>query len=454
METQGGDEEPLSLRLTIARDSNYEKKRKRKRIDYIDSLNLSSPREENIFGLLRLREQIFKKNNNIKGYEVKDVKGLHLIQLLLMSAASVDKNNIDLAFKNLIDLYGHVSLTGDSVQRMVAHFADGLVARVLTARSPFYDMLMKEPTQEEKLMAFIHLYRASPLYQFAHFTSNQAIIEAFEKEEERNNRALHVIDFDISYGLQWPSLMQSLAEKATSTNPISLRITGFGETIEQLKEVEARLISFAEGFFHLAFEFQGLLGGSQSELLKLVKHKNETVAINLMCYLNTTRSFTNVSEILSSSRSLNPSIVFLVEREGSWSQRGFLKTFMDSLHYFAAIFDSLEECLPLDNPQRLDIERNHLGREIKWAMNDHYKEEEETWKDSMERKGFEGIELSSRTIMQARLLVKIRSQCNGPSQLNVERGGGFRVSEREDGKAISLTWQERCLVTASAWSCI
>ena len=59
-------------------------------------------------------------------------------------------------------------------------------------------------------------------YQFAHFTANQSIIEAFEKEEDVNNRALHVIDFDISYGFQWPSLIQSLFEMASSGNRISL----------------------------------------------------------------------------------------------------------------------------------------------------------------------------------------------------------------------------------------
>ncbi|KAL6009746.1 hypothetical protein ACLOJK_000175 [Asimina triloba] len=38
----------------------------------------------------------------------------------------------------------------------------------------------------------------TPYYQFTHFTANQAIIDAFEEEEEHNDRWLHVTDFDVS----------------------------------------------------------------------------------------------------------------------------------------------------------------------------------------------------------------------------------------------------------------
>uniref|UniRef100_A0A6N2LNV0 Uncharacterized protein n=1 Tax=Salix viminalis TaxID=40686 RepID=A0A6N2LNV0_SALVM len=65
-----------------------------------------------------------------------------------------------------------VSLIDDSVQRVVAYFADGLVARLLTKNSPPYNMIMKEPTSEEEFLTFIEMYRVSPYYQFAHFTAN------------------------------------------------------------------------------------------------------------------------------------------------------------------------------------------------------------------------------------------------------------------------------------------
>ncbi|XAR62649.1 hypothetical protein NMG60_11017490 [Bertholletia excelsa] len=455
-------EEFLSLGLAIVSDSGGERKRKRKKQEAFPGLNLNDQgsKEGKIFGLLQTREQMMKLDHHKKRKgAVEDGKGLHLIHLLLISATSIDQNNVDLAVDNLTDLYQNASLIGDSVQRLAAHFADGLIARLLTRKSPFFDMIMKQPTPEEEFLAFMELYRVSPIFQFAHFTANQAIIEAFEAEEESNNMALHVIDFDISYGFQWPSLIQSLSEKATGNNRISLRITGFGRSLEELQETETRLVSFAKGFRNLVFEFEGFFGGSK--LVNLRKRKDETVAVNLVFHLNTLNSFSKVSETLKSVHSLKPSIILLVEQEGSRSLRSFLSRFMESLHYFAAMFDSLDDSLPLGSAERLSIEKNHLGKEIKNVMNcdkdetsgpPRY-EKMETWKGRMESHGFSGMKLSSKSMIQAKLLLKIRSHyC--PVQFDGQNKGGFRVFERDEGRAISLGWQDRCLITASAWQCV
>ncbi|KAK6938501.1 Transcription factor GRAS [Dillenia turbinata] len=429
------DEELLNLSLAIVADSGFERKRKRKGRDALISLNLNSYEscEGKIFWLLQMREQMFQQDNNRKAV-AEDGKGLHLIHLLLISASAVDENNIDSATENLGDLYQNVSLNGDSVQRVVAYFADGLAARLLTRKSPFYDMIVKQPTPEEEFSAYTDLYRVSPYYQFAHFTANQAIIEAFEDDEQINNRALHVIDFDISYGFQWPSLIQSLSEKATSNNRISLRITGYGRSLEELLETENRLMGFSKGFRNVVFEFQGLLRGSK--LVNVRKNKNETIAVNFVFHLNTLNRYSQISETLRSVHSVHPSIVVLVEQEGSRSPRSFLSRFMESLHYFAAMFDSLDDCLPSNSTERMSIERNCLGKEIKSMINfDKDKgncsthEKMETWKGRMESRGFEGIKLSSKSMIQAKLLLKIRSHyCS--LQFDVERVDSEFMRER------------------------
>ncbi|KAL2335028.1 hypothetical protein Fmac_016241 [Flemingia macrophylla] len=403
-----------------------------------------------------MRELMLRQDHRRKGV-VEDGNGLPLLHLLLSTATSVDERNLGASLESLIDLYQTVSLRGDSVQRVVAYFADGLAARLLTKKSPFYDMLMEEPTCEEEFLAFTDLYRVSPYYQFAHFTANQAILEAYEEEEERNNKALHVIDFDVSYGFQWPSLIQSLSEKATSGNRISLRITGFGNNMKELQETEARLVSFSKGFGnHLVFEFQGLLRASP-RVINLRKRKHETVAVNLVSYLNTSSGFMKVSDTLGFVHSLSPSIVVLVKQEGSRSLKTFLSRFTESLHYFAAMFDSLDDCLPLESTERLRIEKKLLGKEIKSMLNydmdggDCPKYERmETWKERMENHGFVGRKISSKCVIQAKLLLKMRTHYY-PLQLEEEGGGGFRVSERDEGRVMSLGWQNRFLLTVSAW---
>jgi hypothetical protein len=142
--------------------------------------------------------------------------------------------------------------------------------------------------------------------------------------------------------------------------------------LEELQETEDRLVSFSKGFRNLNFEFQGLLRGcsSNSKLnVNLRKKKNETLAVNLVFYMNTLNDDENISDTLKSVHSLNPSVIILVEQEGSRSPRSFLSRFMESLHCFAALFDSLDDCLPLKSTERLSIEKNHLGKEIKSLLN-------------------------------------------------------------------------------------
>ncbi|KAM5562050.1 GRAS family protein RAM1-like [Rosa sericea] len=473
-------DELLNLSLAIVTNSGGERMKKRRRRENTGDLSSSSYEgcEGKIFRLLQMREQMLKldhkkkggggdhnycNDNNIYDSVDEDGKGLQLVHMLLITATAVNENNVSSALENLTELYKSVSLCGDSVQRVVAYFADGLAARLLTRKSPFYDMISKEPTHEEEFVAFTALYRVSPYYQFAHFTANQAIIEAFEKEEDKNNRSLHIIDFDVSYGFQWPSLIQSLSEKGSSSSRISLRITGFGRSLDELRETENRLLSFSKGCRNLVFEFQGLLQGSN--LINLRKKRNETIAVNLVFHLNSLNNNMKISDSLKSVHLLNPSIVMLVEQEGSRSPRSFLPRFMESLHYFAAMFDSLDDCLPLESVERLSIEKNHLGKEIKSMLNyDHIQEDRktekstETWKARMESHGFEGINLSSKSKIQARLLLKIRThycplQFDGESSNGSSTAAGFRVFERDDGRTISLGWQDRYLLTVSAWHC-
>ncbi|XVF29965.1 hypothetical protein REPUB_Repub16aG0016600 [Reevesia pubescens] len=128
------------------------------------------------------------------------------------------------------------------------------------------------------------------------------------------------------------------------------------------------------------------------------------------------------------------------------------------------MFDSLDDCLRLDSGERVSIEKNHLGKEIKSMINCDKDEENnnkscpryekmETWKSRMESHGFEGMKLSSKCLIEAKLMLKIRTHYR-PFQCEGENNGGFRVFERDEGKALSLRWQDRCLLTASTWQCV
>ena len=87
----------------------------------------------------------------------------------------------------------------------------------------------------------------SPLVKFSHFTANQAIQEAFEREER-----VHIIDLDIMQGLQWPGLFHILASRPGG--PPRVRLTGLGASMDALQATGKRLSDFADTL-GLPFEF-------------------------------------------------------------------------------------------------------------------------------------------------------------------------------------------------------
>lgn len=413
-----------------------------------------------------------------------------LLHLLLSSVSAAEAGDASAAAAALHEVRRRASFRGgDPAQRVAAHFARALAASSLVVRSPpGAEAEASPPTRAERFLAHTMFYQASPVYQFAHFTANQAIVEAFQSGGGR--RRLHVVDLDVSYGFQWPSLIQSLSAAAAASasastssashdgdEPVSLRITGFGTSHDELRRTEARLARFASGFPSLMFEFDGIVDDGpdsvvlRDERIKVVDH-DATVVVNLVLpgsrssMTTGTRQKARSALLARTIHSLNPSLVFLVEKDGGGGGNNnatsigtgrsslLLPPFTASLRYFAAVFDSLHECLPADSAERLAIERDHLGVEISDAMasldfnsnggdDDHMAEP--SWRQIMERSGlFEGVELSSRTVSQAKLLLKMKSAGCG--------GGGFRVVEGEGDRAISLAWRDReQLITATGW---
>ncbi|KAF9621809.1 hypothetical protein IFM89_028247 [Coptis chinensis] len=83
--------------------------------------------------------------------------------------------------------------------------------------------------------------------KFSHFTANQAIQEAFTREDR-----VHIIDLDIMQGLQCPGLFHILVLRPGG--PPLVWLTGLGTNIEALEATRKRLSDFAKTL-GLLFEF-------------------------------------------------------------------------------------------------------------------------------------------------------------------------------------------------------
>ena len=77
----------------------------------------------------------------------------------------------------------------------------------------------QRPTAAQMLKGFRLFYEDVPLIQTAHNFANDTILEAFVGASR-----VHIVDYGISYGLQWPCLINRLSQRPGG--PPHLRITG------------------------------------------------------------------------------------------------------------------------------------------------------------------------------------------------------------------------------------
>ncbi|XP_024358592.1 DELLA protein RGL3 [Physcomitrium patens] len=367
-----------------------------------------------------------------------ETSGLQLVNLLHDCAEAVSKGKIETATQKLEELYSHASLFGDFMQRVAAFFTEGLAARMVGKDKPMYKNLMVQSRLDDYLSAFTTLYKVCPYFQFGHFAANQAILEAVE-----GRSVVHIIDMDLMQGLQWPGFIQSLSER--EDGPPKLKITGIGTSCNSLQDTGRRLASFAETY-GVPFEFHAVVGELEDLTpMELGAKPGEAVAVN--CVMQLHRLLNNGDKLhnfIAGLRSLHPVMLTLVEQEANHNTSSFLGRFVEAVHYYAAVFDSLDSSLPLASEERAKIEQLYFAQQIKNIVAcegvDRIERHEtlDLWQKRMVTAGFRQLPLSSHAVTQAKLLLSL-SPC-----------GGYRLSQQPGG-SISLNWQDQCLLSASSW---
>ncbi|CAH8342845.1 unnamed protein product [Eruca vesicaria subsp. sativa] len=178
-----------------------------------------------------------------------------IIEQLFNAAELVGNNNNNngdhtvLAQGILVRLNHHLSYNNNNknppFQRAASHITESHLSRIKNASPPLIS--------PENLILRIAAYRAfsetSPFLQFVNCTSNQLILESCNNELGFDQ--IHIIDFDVSYGGQWSSLMQELVLRRRN-RATSLKITVFApppSTVSdefELRFTEENLRSFAK----------------------------------------------------------------------------------------------------------------------------------------------------------------------------------------------------------------
>ncbi|KAL8526381.1 hypothetical protein ACS0TY_015554 [Phlomoides rotata] len=363
----------------------------------------------------------------------KDEEGLHLLTLLLQCAEAVSADNLDEANKMLLEISQLATPFGTSAQRVAAYFSEAMSARIVSSCLGIYAALPTVPHSQKMASAFQVFNGISPFVKFSHFTANQAIQEAFEREDR-----VHIIDLDIMQGLQWPGLFHILASRPGG--PPFVRLTGLGNSPEALEATGKRLSDFAEKL-GLPFEFLPVaekVGNLNPEKLNI--GKREAVAVHWLQHslYDVTGSDTNTLWLL---QRLSPKVVTVVEQDLSHAGT-FLGRFVEAIHYYSALFDSLGACYGEESEERHVVEQQLLSREIKNVLgvggpSRSGEVKFNNWRDKFQQSGFKGISLAGNAAAQATLL------------LGMFPSDGYTLVE--DNGALKLGWKDLCLLTASAW---
>nr|ACN85305.1 Monoculm1 [Oryza ridleyi] len=383
--------------------------------------------------------------------------------LLLACADLLQRGDLPDARRAAEIVLSAASPSGDAADRLAYHFARALVLRVdakaghaVVAGAAVALPVSARPASSGAYLAFNQI---APFLRFAHLTANQAILEAID-----GARRVHILDLDAVHGVQWPPLLQAIAERADpALGPPEVRITGAGADRDTLLRTGNRLRAFARSI-HLPFHFTPLLlscattphvagtttaagaaATASSAGTGLELHPDETLAVNCVMFLHNLGGHDELAAFLKWVKAMSPAVVTIAEREAGNGGADHIDDLPRrvgvAMDHYSAVFEALEATVPPGSRERLAVEQEVLGREIEAAVGPsggRWWRGIERWGGAARGAGFAARPLSAFAVSQARLLLRLHY----PSE-------GYLVQEARG--ACFLGWQTRPLLSVSAW---
>ncbi|XP_026414377.1 scarecrow-like protein 14 [Papaver somniferum] len=368
--------------------------------------------------------------------------------LLIHCAQAVSADDRRTASELLRQIRQHSPPDGDGSQRLAHCFANGLEARLAGSGSEIYSTLLHKRTSAADILKAYHLFMGTvPFKKISNFFANQTIDDLADKAT-----TLHIVDFGILYGFQWPCLIQRLSKR--KGGPPKIRITGIElpepgfRPSELVEETGRRLKSYAEKF-HVPFEYHAIAQKWETiQLEDLNIAKDEVLVVN---FLFRARNLLDETVILDSPRNavlnlirkMNPDVFIHGVSNGAYSSPFFVTRFREALFHFSSLFDVLDTNIPREHPERILIERDILGKEalnIIACEGSQRVERPETykqWQARNTRAGFVQLPLHKDIMKKAKERVK--------SDYHKD----FIVDA--DSQWMLLGWKGRILFALSSW---
>ncbi|XP_059660769.1 scarecrow-like protein 33 [Cornus florida] len=378
--------------------------------------------------------------------------GVDLKTLLINCAQSVAADDRRTAYEQLKQIRRHASSSsGDGIQRLAHIFANGLEARLAGTGFQIYATLgSKRVIAAEKLKAYQLYLSACPFKKMSIFYADKTILNLASVS---TRRTLHVVDFGILYGFQWPVLIQHLP--TVPGGAPKLRITGIEfpqpgfRPSELIEKTGRHLAKYCERF-NVPFEYNAI--AQKWETIKIEDLKidsNELLAVNCLFRFENLLDDTVVVDsprdaVLKLIRKMNPDIFVHSVFNGSYNAPFFLTRFRLALSHYSAWFDVFDTTINCEDQEWLNFEKEFYGREVmnviacEGLQRVERPESYKQWQVRNMRAGFRPLPLNKTIVNNLRGKMK---------------AGGYHKEFviDEDSHWMLQGWKGRILCASSCW---
>nr|CBX25269.1 hypothetical_protein [Oryza brachyantha] len=301
-----------------------------------------------------------------------------LRELLLSCAQAVSSGNRRSAGELLEQIKRHSSPTGDATERLAHYFADGLEARLAGAGAVSLDhrqLAAAERASTMELLEAYQLFMAACCFKWVAFAfANKTILRAAEGRSK-----LHIVDYGAQYhGLQWPRLLQWLAEREGGPPEVRMTLVGQpqpGFRPNRLLESTGRRLGNCARAFGLPFKFRAIATArwetvTAEDVVGADPDEAEAVVVNDVLSLGTLMDESGVFDdpsprdmVLGNIRGMRPVVFVQAVVNGAHGAPFFPTRFREALFFFSSLFDMLDATTPKEGRHlRVVLERDVLRR--------------------------------------------------------------------------------------------
>ncbi|CAI9108124.1 OLC1v1007652C2 [Oldenlandia corymbosa var. corymbosa] len=291
-----------------------------------------------------------------------------LRSLLTQCAQCVASYDNRRALELLSQIRQHSSPIGDATERLAHYFANSLEARVSGTATAMYAAAGRA-SAADTLRAYQAYILACPFTRMSHILYGKSILDATKESEK-----IHIIDFGILYGFNWPCLIKGLSRRPSGSPKLHITGIEFPQSgfrpAERVEETGRRLARYCK-IFSVPFEYHAIAKKWETITLQdLQLDKSETTIVMCLHRLKNVPEDDEIAgisprdKVLHLIREINPEIFIHGILNGTYNAPFFATRCREALHHFSSLFDMFDKNLPRHDQDRLVCEKEVLGRDV------------------------------------------------------------------------------------------